>query len=214
MTTFEKQLMNDYSDTIIIRHPDGPDYGPPDIREKVKQLCYGLEGNNFPEDRCFILSSSQKRADKLLEYLCADPDFEYINKHEYRLQWKNHNIPEWKKSRPYTTLKTFPLGIGGKSINGLHAGIVIIEHANDLPKCSFHEAYDMVRIDSKMDNGMYSTVICMGSQRKYGKTLERFEKACRNSKVVYGNPPDELHGKSKYEVQYYLKAGEYTPIGL
>ena len=180
---FAMKLLNDDSRTIIIRHPGGPGGGPPDIREKVKQLCYGLSQTEHDGGgatrRCFILSSSHKRATKLLEFLC-DSTYTRVNNHKYRLLWKDKT--------DYTTLEAISVGRGGNSIRNFHANVVIIENANDLPIGSFHEVYHMVKLGT-----IDSTVICVGNARKYGKTLKDFEKVCRNSKLVHGNPPDKLY---------------------
>lgn len=198
VNAFTKKLLDDDSLTIIIRHPGGPDGGPPDIREKVKQLCYSLSQTKYDDGgatrRCLILSSSQKRAAKLLEFLCNSA-YTRVNKHKYRLPWK--------VKKGHTTLEALSVGRDGNSIRGIHAGVVIIEDANDLPKGSFLEVYSIVRLWN-----IDSTVICMGNARKNGKTLKDFEEACRNSKLVYGNPPDQLHGGDS-GVQYYLEVGDY-----
>ena len=200
---FIKKLLNDDSHTIIIRHQGGPEGGPPDIREKVMQLCYGLSqtkhDNDIATSKCLILSSSLKRAKKLLEFLCQDRSiFEYVNRYEYRLSWKDR--------KGYATLKALSVGRDGNSMRSFHANIVIIEDANNLPKGSFCDVYYTVRLWNN------STVICMGNERKYGKTLKDFEEACRNSKLVYGNPLDQLYGGDS-SVQYYLRIGDYPIIG-
>lgn len=202
--TFTKKLLDDDSRTIIIRHPGGPNGGPPDIREKIKQLCYGLSQIKYDDGdatrRCLILSSSPDRATKLLEFLCQDSSvFKRVNKCEYRLPWKDKN--------GHTTLEALPVRRNGGEIRGNGAGVVIIEDANDLPKGSFHEVYNFVRLGS-----IESTVICLGNARPYGKTRKGFEETCRDSKLVYGNPPDQLHGGDS-GVQYYLNIGNYPIIG-